>query len=420
VAKEILWGIGTGRRNDDALIDGRQINKDDMLFYYRRATRARMLPGVLQTSIANAEANEYQYVDFDKSPISMALLIKVILTRYIVFPIRMWMLALSSHVGHPSAGLLNQIVMTFLAQTVEWEIFLDSHLPRLHLSHADMFPSHIAETVAFNLNGVTNGAFQWADHTGWRSVPLAYLGYNIYFGWGALPAKHWQGNWVIDQVFHIGYIWGHHYQESMAERDELRKALLGSETPHRFVISLFDEVPSPTTFTSSEMFLDFYRVGTALLEKRPDTIVVAKPKAFEGVREHPEILELIDPYVRSGRFHVWDHNTADPTQLMAMSDVVVSFVMGVPYLEAICCGRRGFNYAPSRNLSSPLYAKGHGKIVFDDLGDLVDAIDRALDHPEESPSAALGDLMEDVDPFRDFRGMERMRIIICELTADVV
>ena len=72
---------------------------------------------------------------------------------------------------------------------------------------------------------------------------------------------------------------------------------------------------------------------------------------------------------------------------------------------------------PAKHHSSPIYSRAHGKIVFDDVESLVRAIDRALDHPEENPWADIADLIDDVDPYRDFRGMDRMRRFIHEMCA---
>lgn len=419
VSKELLWGLGKDplKAHDDFVVDGELILSKDVIFYYRRNSALRMsTPQLLQDSISNAKAMGYECVNFDRVPFAMGMLWNVMVHRYLVFPVVISALSLIWQVKHRSAGFLHQAEMLFLRPSAGWEIFLSTYLPDLNLSQDEAVPSHLADTVAINLHGSQNAGFQWADMTQWRAVTLAYVGYNVYFSWGPLAEKYWEGNWAIDQLVHTGYLWGRQYQEGLAQRDEQRRSLTNDSKAPGFVVSLLDEKPSPDLYTSEKMLFDFYRVGAELLERRPDTIVVAKPKAYAGIREFPEILKLIAPYEAAGRFKVWDNMTASAQQVMAMSDVVVSMVMGSPYLEATCCGRTGFNYAPIGNYSSPLYSKALGKIFFDDVDALVDAIEWSLDHPKDDSWAGLEDLRNDVDPYRDLMGMERLRRFIVDMS----
>jgi hypothetical protein len=417
VSKEILWGIGTGRRNDDFIVDGELIRPEDMLFYYRRSSQFRMAkPELLPISLANAAEKGYRCVDFERTSIPLPLIWRVMLPRYVVFPSFNLLESMVRQVVQPSAGLLSHIIMSFLGQTWGWEVFLASYAPRLNLSQDDPYLRHIADTVALNLHGSQNAGFQWSDDAAFRDALYAYAGFNVYFAWGSLAENYWKGNWGIEQVVHTGYLWGHHYEESLGNREELRRALTGDNQGYRFIVALFDEHLSDD-FVREETLLNFYRVGTELLERRSDTVVVVKPKGYDGFRDIPAVMALLTPYVDSGRLIIRDRMTTDVQEVMAISDVVVSMIMGVPYLEAVCCGKPGFNYAPAKTYSSsPVYAQGHGKVVFDDVGGVVDAVDHVLDHPEDNPWGGLGELLDDVDPYRDFRGIDRMRRSIHEMS----
>jgi len=417
VVKELIWGLGTGRRNDDFIVDGELIAPNDVLFYYRNDSRARMSsPELLDIYLENAKKMGYECVDFERTPIPVPMVWRVILPRYVWFPLSILLSSLIKQVVHPSAGVLNSTVVAFLTYTAGWEVFLASYTPRLNLSLDDPYLRHNAETIALNLHGSQNVGFQWSDDTTFHDVLLAYVGYNVYFAWGSLGEKYWEGNWGIDQVVHTGYLWGHHYQDSLANREDSRQTLFGTDQRHRFVVSMLDE-KIDDWHVSEEDLCNFYRVATQLLERRPDTVVVVKPKRPAGVRHIPSVMSLLAPHVDSGRLVMWDRSVTDVQEVIAISDVVVSMWMGVPYLEAICCGKPGFNYAPAKNLSSPIYPRAHGKIVFDEVDALVEAIDHALEHPEDNPWAEISDLIDDVDPYRDGKGIERMRQYIHEMCA---
>jgi hypothetical protein len=419
IAKELIWGVGvnTGRRNDDFMVDGQQIMPSDMLMYYRSSSAARMgNSDYLRESIQNCTARGYKCVNFDRVPVPLGWCIRQFFPRYIISPLlRSIAHALKSAV-RPEAALIDQVLGRFVSQISGWDIVLQSHSPKLNISLDDPHPSHIADTIALNLHGALNSGFQWSDMTTYRSATLAYMSYDLYIAWGDLPANYWQGNWQIKQVRTTGYLWGHLYQESLSQRAALKRQLLGEEADDKLVLSLFDEKPDPDVYQSEEMLYDFYRIGVELLQRREDTVVIVKPKRFDGIPPVQPVLDLIAPYVESGRMVVWDRMQVDLWQVLAVSDAAVSMVMGTPHLEAACCGKPGFSYAPTKNEPSPIYSQGYGKVVFDTVEPLVEAVSKALDNPNENPWDSLPELLSTIDPYRDFRGVERMREFISSTT----
>ena len=419
IAKELIWGIGvnTGRRNDDFMVDQQQVQPSEVLIYYQRSAAARMgNPAYMAESIQNCASRGYRCVAFDQVPIPLVWGVKQFLPRYVFLPIRLSSMAALKSVVRSEAALLHQVLGSFISQARRWEVMLGSHLPDLNISLDDPYPSHIADTVALNRHGSLNVGFQWSDMTTYRSANLAYLSYDLYLAWGPLPAEFWQGNWAIDRVVTTGYPWGHFYQESLSEKDSLKERLLGRDSMGKLVVSFYDEKPDPNVYQSEAMLYDFYRIAVELLEQREDTMVVVKPKRFDGVPSFQKVLDLIAPYVASGRMVVWDRMQADLWQVLAVSDAAVSMVMGTPHLEAACCGIPGFSYAPTKNETSPIYSQGYGKVVFDAVGDLVDAVNLALDHPGENPWDSLPELISKIDPYRDFLGIDRMREFIMTAT----
>lgn len=413
VSKEILWGIGSGRRTDDFFVDHRFIHPEDVVFYYRNTSAARLSkPEFLATSIAAAMAKGYKCVNFDRVPVPVGFLWRVLLPRYVRFPAILCQMTLARQIRHPSASVLHYVVMAFLLECIKWEAFLSGYAPRVNLSQDDFGAEHISATVALNLHGAQNAGFQYANLTQWRAVTCAYLGYNTYFAWGPFVEKYWRGNWGVDRVVHVGYIWGHLYLESSQNREAMRKVLLGDDQQHRFVVALFDEKPHPDHHISERVLHEFYELGVRLLERRPDTVVVVKPKGFDWLRDVPEIKRLLEKYVRAGRLTIWDKGSADTPGVIAVSDVVLSVAGGTPYLEAVCCGGMGLNYDPTGNRFPPFYEGALGKMTFDDPDKLREAIDSALENPSHDPTEGLKDLLSDLDPYRDFRAVERMCRVI--------
>jgi len=411
LSKEIIWGVGTGRRTDHFMVDEKEILPEEFLVYYRKTSSRRMgNPNLLDQSISNAKTMGYHCVNFDKTPVSISLFWKVIIPRYMAFPLLMTLMAMLR-----SGAFFNHIILSFLNSSRNWEIFLASYAPKLNLSQDDPSYTHIADTIAMNLHGCQNGGFQWSDMTTYHAVSSAYLGYNVYFAWGPLPEQFWQGSWQVDQVFQTGYLWGHNYQESCEQRAALMPKILGGSYNPSRVVSLFDERPHRDVYQSNQMIFDFYRIGVRLIESDPNTIVIAKPKSSSGIPDIPEVFDLIAPYVESGRMRIFDQRIADIWAILSVSDATISLVMGTPFLEAMCCGRPGFSYAPTKNESSPIYTGSYKKAVFDDADDLIRAVNSVLDNPGSNPWSELQDLADSIDSYRDFKGADRMRKAINEV-----
>lgn len=419
VSKEILWGIGPARRNDDFLVDGEKIEAQGFLLYYKGTSAARSTVQ-LQDSISTARGRGYVCVDFDKTPITLAFLMRTLLNRYMMLPLAMMFFSGAKVLFRPSAAWSNRTVLAFFREAMVWEIFLSSYRPNLNISFDDPLPSHIAATVALNLHGAKNAGVQWGDPAERRAVTIAYFGYDYYFAWGPLPGEFWQGNWEVDELVSVGYLWGHQFQESIQDRERYRKSLLQNDESIKHVVALFDEPPSPDTATSEQVLFDFYQVGMEILNRRSDTMVVAKPKRVGAILRTPELSELMTPYLESGRFKILDPESIDATHAMAISDASLSSVMSAPYLEALCCRRAGFSYVPFAKGSSPMSQAGFGKVIFNDREALLDAIDDALDNPVDDPAACLNGVIDRVDPFRDYRAIDRMRDFIFRLPSAAI
>ena len=417
ISKEILWEIGTGRRNDDFFVDGDIIKEEEVLLYYRNSSKRRIRPGYLKTSIENAIKKGYHCINFDKTDLSVATMYHVLFQKYVLFAIKATIITIIKPKPSSTKLLFLHTLSNFLSQSMRWDIFLTSFQPALNLSQEDPYPSHISDTIILNSHGCKNAGFQWGDDTQWRAITLAFLGYNIYFSWGPLAKDYWSDNWDVDSVISTGYLWGHHVKESLLEREHLRKSSIRNYNSDISIVALLDEKITPDLYTSKKMLYDFYALGIELIKRRQDIRIIAKPKRWShdesGV---PEIDDLLSPYISDGSFTVLGRENIDVQEVIALTDIMVSMVMGVPYLEAICCGTKGFNFAPSRNIESPIYDKGYGTIVFDDIHKLADAIEFAIDNPSPNIDPGIESILNDVDPFRDLRGIDRLREAIINIT----
>ncbi len=120
ISKEILWEIGTSRRNDDFFVDEDKIKIEDVLLYYRNSSKRRIRKGYLEKSIQNATQQGYNCINFDKTDLSLGTIFHIILRKYLIFG---FMIALANIIKpkpHSNNLLLQQALFNFLGQSVRW------------------------------------------------------------------------------------------------------------------------------------------------------------------------------------------------------------------------------------------------------------------------------------------------------------
>jgi hypothetical protein len=91
------------------------------------------------------------------------------------------------------------------------------------------------------------------------------------------------------------------------------------------------------------------------------------------------------------------------------SDLTVGYPINSAVIEGALAGVPGIHIDLTKHHEHFFYNEGYRQIVFDDLGEAMEAINRWIRNPSNEPS--LGDhsaVIDQIDPFRDGKAGERM------------
>lgn len=172
----------------------------------------------------------------------------------------------------------------------------------------------------------------------------------------------------------------------------------------QIVVTIFDELPSDWFFGDS--IVDMYR---ALADLARDDhrfsllIKTKKPQILERLEDvYREILELSE----QGRCLIADYKIT-ASAAAAGADLVVCAPSTAAF-ESVLTRTRTFVYNPMRSGSLLFYTNnGLNRRVFEDCETMIAAVKQLPDNPD-TDIGDCGDLLHQIDPFRDGRGAERI------------
>ena len=118
----------------------------------------------------------------------------------------------------------------------------------------------------------------------------------------------------------------------------------------------------------------------------------------------------MDRAIASGRWvNLPEPQGRFPSDASQAADISIGLGISTAVDEAVSLGGRGVHYDHSAMRGHPYYSWGEGKVVFDDIESMMAALKRYRADPMSEPE--LGEFssrIEQVDPFRDGRGNERI------------
>lgn len=198
---------------------------------------------------------------------------------------------------------------------------------------------------------------------------FAFMLYDHLISWSAELTRFYRDFHKGDfrHVHEIGCLWSEHLVDAARGSSEgaLRKRLSSRAAPGAKIIAVFDS-------TYNDEALLGYADGTAFIEgirrladALPDAHIVLKEKkshstfpdpatreAYETLSRHPRVL-LVEP-------------RESPSELMALSDLVVSFPFTSTTFEALAAGRKALWFDPTAKLRATFFDKISGLVCHDE------------------------------------------------------
>jgi len=289
------------------------------------------------------------------------------------------------------------------------------------ITHCDFGVAHIGRNIALNQAGVQTWYFTDSMGQGCdckrddsiREPYWTYLYYDHFVTWDELLAQFYKGHPETFRQLHVvGCLWSGHIQEKTQARTLTSKAFL-KDLQDRFVLAVFDSGYLRAGFHQG---LAFARDILKLADDCPEVYILFK------VKKDPPKLILYDPNLGSKLADFYnkmnDHpritvysEQSDATELMSISDMVVSFTYTSTTFEALSVNKPAIWHDPMGYRKDTLYGKIGGVTThsYDELKAKVLEIKNMKPGTYQNPIPMGSPLM---DPYRDGKAIERFRDLL--------
>ena len=299
-----------------------------------------------------------------------------------------------------------------------WRDFFEHWDIMIHLDPTESGHEIILKQIALdNVGGLSLGKMRSYPTNLEGSFPT-YYPYNVFFSWGIDSAKNiHELNDFIDELLISGFP----YNSKISEQDSDR--IITSHymkvTKKKFSVLLIDSnhggnkglrqlIPAP-------VMVSFYQAILDWVKQDEDIELVIKPKKSRFLDKLPGIMDQISECARSTDrvTLVKDSFQKMPNSYLNGIDMVIGISAFFPsaVIECVVHNARAvfYDYPNLRHHEGKFYQWAENRVVFPDLDDMVSAVKAYKNAPSRNP--LLGDWSEhldELDPFRDHRGGERI------------
>ena len=306
-----------------------------------------------------------------------------------------------------------------------WQKVMEDVSIRHFITHCDFGAGHIGRNLALNQAGVQTWYFtdsmnhsvnfQEDDKRGMRHPFWTYLYYNHLVTWDETLVQYYKKHPGSFKRMHVvGCLWSEHIQEKSRARKQTKVPAL-RKLDNYFVLSCFDSTYSRNGRTPYTQGLAFAKHLVQLADECPDLYIILKEKKDRDIHYTldpifgPKLLEIYNKMDSHPRIKICS-NQVDASELISVSDMVVSFPFTSTTFEALSTNKPAIWHDPMGYYRNTLYGKVGGVTThsYEELKSKVLEIKR---NPEDyqNPIPMNSPLM---DPYRDRKAIDRFRDLL--------
>ena len=308
----------------------------------------------------------------------------------------------------------------------KWKKVLENVGVKHFITHADFGMGHIGRNIALNQVGVQTWYFtdsmayglnfREEKKVGMRHpLFLVYLYYDHLVTWYAEFAQYCKEHpGSFKQAHIVGCIWGDHIREKNQAREHTTMAAL-KNLDNLFVLSCFDSTYLRNGHISYSGGIAFATHLLQLVDECPDIYVIFKEKKERSIHHRldpvlgPKLLEIYNKMGSHPRIKICS-NQVDASELMSVSDMVISFPFTSTTFEALSRNKPAIWHDPLGHYKETLYGKAGG-VMTHSYEKLKAKVLEIKKNPEDykNPLPVNSSLM---DPYRDGKAIDRFRDLL--------
>ena len=320
----------------------------------------------------------------------------------------------SRNVSSKFDGWIVYILEKLIFNISYWYAFYTAFGIKLQIEIEERGEKNIAESIAIDfVDGILVGR-QRSEYSICNGDIIGFFPQHIFFGWNKrlleyiVPPMNTVNNLIIS-----GYCYDYIFKKNKGTNKYLREQL--NEKGVKFVVALFDNTFNRYTFYSAKMLEMFYKTFIDWLISDKEIGLILKPKkAFFLEKYLPNVMKSIKQAQNTGRCILYPDSLGRfPSDVSQNVDMVVGIGISTAVIEAVVAGTKGIFYDSTKCYSSLFYKIGYKKIIFDDLKELINILEKYKKNPEQE--MGLGDFSQWIgllDPYRDGNAAERIGVYL--------
>jgi polysaccharide biosynthesis PFTS motif protein len=294
---------------------------------------------------------------------------------------------------------------------------------RHFITHADFGIGHVGRNLALNQASVQTWYFTDSANLGvnlekgkkcvTRHPFWSYLYYDHLVTWDAGIAEYYKEHPGSFKETHVvGCLWSEHIQEKEEAREKASVEAF-KKLDNLFVLSCFDSTYSRNGLASYQEGIAFAEHLLKLIDECPDIYIILKEKKDRNLHYTldpvlgPKLLEIYDKMSSHSRIKICS-NQVDASELISLSDMVVSFPFTSTTFEALSVDKPAVWHDPMGYYRNTPYAEV-GSVTthsYDELKEKVQEIKNMKPGVYQNPIPLDSPLM---DPYRDGKAIDRFR-----------
>jgi len=277
---------------------------------------------------------------------------------------------------------------------------------KLLISMSDIEPMNAAKTMAADYSGglVLGGHL---SNNQIYSVSTDRF-YHVAFAWGTHFHSHLFSCYPVKAIVLTGYYFDFKFKDHKHKAKKIRVIY-----PDKFIIVFMDNVFCEDIPCSSETIQQVYNLFFDVIDSHPNVVLFVKTKRAEAFHKTRTVVPNVDDYIKNGKIvpFINDAETNMPYKpacVALAADLVVGLGISSAATESQFAGVPSFHFDLSKTENNEFVKKGLGKIVFQSVESMREAIERQINPETALCYEEIDKYYSDLDSFRDARAVERI------------
>jgi len=307
-----------------------------------------------------------------------------------------------------------------------WNLLLNKCSVKHFITHADFGIPQVGRNIALNQAGsqtwyftdsINHVCFFQNPESKGRHPFWTYLNYDHFVTWTRSLAEYYKLHpGSVKKTHVVGCLWSEHIRDKReARRNSFLKDYVKTNNDS-FIICCFDTTYTHNGFTNYYEGLRYAEHLFRLVEDTPKVFLIFKEKKDRNIHftfdpeSGPKLMEIYEKMNSHPRI-IFCSNQVDSSEIISVSDMIISFPFTSTTFEALCNNRPAIWHDAAGYYRESIFGKIAG-LVTHDYEELKTKITEIMEKTEKGETCIETPDSPYMDPFHDGKAIERFRELL--------